>query len=30
MSKYVRVMNGLKSHANGFKYKLNKVNIAKT
>lgn len=30
MNKYVRVMNGLKSHANGFKYKLNKVNIAET
>lgn len=25
--KYVRVMNGLTSHANGFEYKLNEVNI---
>lgn len=28
MSKYMRVMNGLKSHANGFEYKLNEVNVA--
>lgn len=25
--KYVRVMNGLTSHANGFEYKLNEVNV---
>ena len=30
MSKYVRVMDGLKSNANGFQYKLNEVNIADT
>ena len=30
MSKYVRVMDGLKSNANGFQYKLNEVNIANT
>lgn len=29
MSKYVRVMDGLKSNAGGFKYKLDEVNIAK-
>lgn len=28
--KYVRVMNGIKSHANGFEYKLNEVNVADT
>ncbi len=28
MSKYVRVMDGLKSNANGFQYKLNEVNNA--
>ncbi len=28
MSKYVRVMDGLKSNAGGFEYKLNEVNIA--
>lgn len=30
MSKYVRVMDGLKSNASGFQYKLNEVNIADT
>lgn len=30
MKKYVRVMDGLKSNAGGFEYKLNEVNIAKT
>ena len=30
MSKYVRVMDGLKSNANGFQYRLNEVNIADT
>ena len=29
MSKYVRVMDGTKSNAGGFEYKLDKVNIAK-
>lgn len=29
MSKYVRVMDGTKSNASGFEYKLNEVNIAK-
>lgn len=29
MSKYVRVMDGTKSNAGGFEYKLEKVNIAK-
>ena len=29
MNKYVRVMDGLKSNANGFNYKLNEVNISK-
>ena len=29
MSKYVRVMDGAKSNAGGFEYKLDKVNIAK-
>lgn len=28
MSKNVRVMDGLKSNANGFHYKLNAVNIS--
>lgn len=28
MSKYVRVMDGLKSNAGGFEYKLDEVNIA--
>ncbi len=28
MAKYVRVMDGLKSNAGGFEYKLNEVNIA--
>ena len=28
MNKYVRVMDGLKSNAGGFKYKLDKINIA--
>ena len=28
MSKYVRVMDGLKSNANGFEYILNEVNVA--
>ena len=29
MTKYVRVMDGLKSNAGGFEYKLDEVNIAK-
>ena len=29
MSKYVRVMDGAKSNAGGFEYKLDEVNIAK-
>lgn len=29
MSKYVRVIDGTKSNAGGFEYKLDKVNIAK-
>ena len=29
MNKYVRVMDGLKSNAGGFDYKLNEINIAK-
>ncbi len=29
MSKYVRVMDGLKSNAGGFEYKLDEINIAK-
>lgn len=29
MKKYVRVMDGLKSNAGGFEYKLNEINIAK-
>ncbi len=29
MKKYVRVMDGLKSNASGFEYKLNEINIAK-
>ena len=29
MSKYVRVMDGLKSNAGGFEYKLDEVNVAK-
>lgn len=29
MNKYVRVMDGTKSNAGGFEYKLDKVNIAK-
>lgn len=28
MSKYVRVMDGLKSNASGFEYKLDKVNVS--
>ena len=28
MDKYVRVMDGLKSNAGGFKYKLNEINVA--
>lgn len=28
MTKYLRVMDGIKSNANGFKYKLDEVNIA--
>lgn len=28
MAKFLRVMNGLKSHAGGFEYKLNEVNVA--
>lgn len=28
MSKYVKVMDGLKSNAGNFEYKLNEVNIA--
>ena len=28
MSKYVRVMDGLKSNAGGFEYKLDEVNVA--
>ena len=28
MNKYVRVMDGLKSNAGGFNYKLDEVNIA--
>lgn len=28
LSKYVRVMDGLRSNANGFEYKLNEVNVA--
>lgn len=30
MKKYVKVMNGTKSHANGFEYKIDEVNIANT
>ena len=28
MTKYVRVMDGLKSNAGGFEYKIDEVNIA--
>lgn len=28
MKKYVRVMDGLKSNAGGFEYKLNDINIS--
>ena len=28
MTKYVRVMDGLKSNAGGFKYKLDEINVA--
>lgn len=28
MTKYLRVMDGLKSHAGGFEYKLNEINIS--
>ena len=28
MNKYVRVMDGLKSNAGGFEYKLNEINIS--
>lgn len=27
MSKYVKVMDGLKSNAGGFEYKLNEINV---
>ena len=30
MSKFVKVMNGTESHANGFKYKIDEINIANT
>ena len=30
MNKYVRVMDGLKSNAGGFEYKLNEINISQS
>ena len=30
MSKYLKIINGFKSHANGFEYKINEVNVADT
>ena len=30
MIKYVKVMNGTKSHANGFEYKIDEINVANT